>query len=87
MCFCPVSLRSCISSRDVTPCQRTVQGEKDDALDVRVKLKVHPGRMRYTTALSKDSVGMSPQWNDVFLVACPRGVQSLADYVPCLSFR
>ncbi len=56
-------------------------------MDTRVKCRVHPGRVQYTTPVAEEGGGTAPIWNDAFEVACPGGDRADADYVPCLSLR
>ncbi len=56
-------------------------------LDTRVKCRMHPGRVQYTTPIADEGSGAAPMWNDAFEVACPRGDRPDVDYTPTLSFR
>jgi hypothetical protein len=53
-----------------------------------VKMRVHPGRVEHNTLLPCNaSSALTPEWNDKFVCAWPKGRRSDAEYVPCLSFR
>jgi hypothetical protein len=49
----------------------------------RVKVRLHPGRMAYTTLLAKAGSGVNPEWRECFVLPPPTSPESS----PCVSFR
>lgn len=59
------------------------QGASDNLIQPRVKVRVHPGRMAYTTLLAKADSGVNPEWRETFVLPPPTALETS----PCISFR